>query len=148
MTLKKQRGENKKWDWAFIISFGDYEGKVYIDNVTLCPAGSSRSIIPNGDFENGAEGWGGWGGSSTRGVSELGEGFGGVGDQIIEKTDEEMTEIITNALERWIAGMMEVTKDYVTTWDVVNEPWHLMRLHSQAKPSEELTAEFGHMDKT
>lgn len=106
----------------FIISFGDYEGKVYIDNVTLCPAGSSRSIIPNGDFENGAEGWGGWGGSSTRGVSELGEGFGGVGDQIVEKTDEEKKETITNALETWIAGMMEVTKEYVTTWDVVNEP--------------------------
>ena len=106
----------------FIISFGDYEGRVYIDNVSLCPAGSSRNIITSGDFEEGAAGWGGWGGNSTRGVSDLGEGYSGAGDEIIEKTDEEKTEIITNALETWIAGMMEITKDYITTWDVVNEP--------------------------
>ena len=59
---------------------------------------------------------------SSRGWSELGEGYGGAGDEIIEKTDEEKAEIITNALETWIAGMMEVTKDYITTWDVINEP--------------------------
>lgn len=106
----------------FIISFGDYAGKVYIDNVTLCPSGSSRSVIVNGDFESGIDAWGGWGGSSTRGLSELGEGYGGTADEIIVKTDEEKDEIITNALETWIAGMMEVTKDYVTAWDVVNEP--------------------------
>lgn len=39
-----------------------------------------------------------------------------------EKTDEEKKEIITNEMERWIKGMMEVTKDYVKVWDVVNEP--------------------------
>ncbi len=105
-----------------IISFGDYAGRVYIDNVSLCPAGSNKNIITSGDFENGSAGWGGWGGSSSRGLSELGEGYGGVGDEIIEKTDEEKAEIITNALETWIAGMMEVTKDYITTWDVINEP--------------------------
>ena len=106
----------------FIINFGNYEGRVYIDNITLCPAGSSRSIITNSDFEEGTDGWGGWGGNSSRGLSELGEGYGGTADQVIEKTDEEKAEIITGALETWIAGMMEVTKDHVTAWDVVNEP--------------------------
>ncbi len=44
------------------------------------------------------------------------------GDQIIEKTPEEKEAIISNAMETWISGMMEVTKDYVKVWDVVNEP--------------------------
>ncbi|UZH54485.1 endo-1,4-beta-xylanase [Salinimicrobium tongyeongense] len=39
-----------------------------------------------------------------------------------EKTPEEKEEIITGEMERWIAGMMEVSKDYVKAWDVVNEP--------------------------
>lgn len=46
----------------------------------------------------------------------------GGGEQIIEKTPEEKREIIYNELDRWIAGMMEVSKDYVKAWDVVNEP--------------------------
>lgn len=37
-------------------------------------------------------------------------------------TPEEKKEIIGNEMERWIAGMMEVSKDYVKAWDVVNEP--------------------------
>jgi GH35 family endo-1,4-beta-xylanase len=44
------------------------------------------------------------------------------GDQIIEKTPEEKKEIITNALEAWIAGMMETCNGYVKAWDAVNEP--------------------------
>ncbi len=44
------------------------------------------------------------------------------GGQTIEKTPEEKREIIYGELERWIAGMMEVSKDYVRAWDVVNEP--------------------------
>lgn len=40
----------------------------------------------------------------------------------IEKTPEEKKEIIDGELERWIAGMLEVSKDYVKAWDVVNEP--------------------------
>lgn len=35
---------------------------------------------------------------------------------------EEKKEILTNELERWIAGMMEATEGYVKAWDVVNEP--------------------------
>ncbi len=46
----------------------------------------------------------------------------GGGEQIVEKTDEEKKEIITGELERWIAGMMEVSKEHVKAWDVVNEP--------------------------
>ena len=44
------------------------------------------------------------------------------GDQIIEKTPEEKDEIITAELERWIKGLMDVSKDVVMSWDVVNEP--------------------------
>lgn len=46
----------------------------------------------------------------------------GGGDQIIEKTPEEKKQIIHDELARWIAGMMEVSKEYVKAWDVVNEP--------------------------
>ncbi len=69
----------------FLISYGDFAGTIYIDDVTL-----SR-VNPNA---------------------------GGV----IEKTPEEKEEIITGEMERWIAGMMEVSNDYVHAWDVVNEP--------------------------
>ena len=68
-----------------VISYGDFAGTVYIDDVTL-----SR-VNPNA---------------------------GGV----IEKTPEEKEEIIGGEMERWITGMMEVSKDYVDAWDVVNEP--------------------------
>ncbi|RXK81184.1 endo-1,4-beta-xylanase [Filimonas effusa] len=106
----------------FVISFGDFAGKVSIDNVTLTPAGSVVSVIPNGGFENGANGWAGWGNNSSRGLSALGEGYGGAKDQIIEKTAAEKDAIITAALEHWIAGMLGVSKNYVKAWDVVNEP--------------------------
>jgi endo-1,4-beta-xylanase len=46
----------------------------------------------------------------------------GGGEQIIEKTPAKKKEIIHGELERWIAGMMEVSKEYVKAWDVVNEP--------------------------
>jgi GH35 family endo-1,4-beta-xylanase len=44
------------------------------------------------------------------------------GGNVIEKTPAEKKEIIHGELERWIAGMMEVSKEYVKAWDVVNEP--------------------------
>lgn len=57
------------------------------------------------------------------------------GGETIEKTDEEKEEIITNALETWIAGMMNACKEnpnaaegddagetLVKAWDAVNEP--------------------------
>jgi len=46
----------------------------------------------------------------------------GGGQQTIEKTPEEKREIIYGELDRWIAGMMEVSREHVKAWDVVNEP--------------------------
>ncbi len=71
----------------FVISFGDYVGTVFIDNLTL------RRINPDGG-----------------------------GAQIIEKTPAQKKTIITNELERFIKGMIDVSKSYVKAWDVVNEP--------------------------
>ncbi|WP_029163925.1 endo-1,4-beta-xylanase [Anaerophaga thermohalophila] len=44
------------------------------------------------------------------------------GPTIIEKTDEEKTQIITDALENWISEMVGHYKNDITAWDVVNEP--------------------------
>ncbi len=46
----------------------------------------------------------------------------------IELTPEEKSQVLTDEMERWVKGMMEATKGYVTAWDVVNEaisggPW-------------------------
>src|SRR5690606_21552087 len=97
----------------FILNFGQYDGTVFIDNVKLVKAGSNTNQIGNSDFETGIDGWVGWGNNSSRVLSEEGEGFGGTGGNVIEKTPEEKKEIITNALEEFIKGMMSVTKDYV-----------------------------------
>lgn len=37
-------------------------------------------------------------------------------------TPEEKADTLTYAMDKWIAGMMEATDDYVKSWDVVNEP--------------------------
>ena len=39
----------------------------------------------------------------------------------IELTPAEKKEVLTNAMDTWIKGMMEATGGYVTSWDVVNE---------------------------
>lgn len=39
----------------------------------------------------------------------------------IPLTDEEKKEVLTTALDKWIAGMMEACDGYVTTWDLANE---------------------------
>lgn len=44
------------------------------------------------------------------------------GDKIIEKTADEKKAILTAALDKWIAGMLAVSKASVKAWDVVNEP--------------------------
>jgi hypothetical protein len=46
----------------------------------------------------------------------------GGGVQVIEKTPEQKKKIIHDELDRWIAGMMEVSREHVKAWDVVNEP--------------------------
>lgn len=44
------------------------------------------------------------------------------GDQIIEKTPAQKKQIVINEMDRWIAGILGITKEYVKAWDVVNEP--------------------------
>lgn len=41
---------------------------------------------------------------------------------IVEKTPIEKTTIINTALDKWMKGMLDVSKTYVKAWDVVNEP--------------------------
>lgn len=43
-------------------------------------------------------------------------------EQIIWKTDEEVRDILTNAMESWISGVIEASDGYVKAWNVVNEP--------------------------
>lgn len=57
------------------------------------------------------------------------------GDQVINKTPEEKDEILTGELDKWIAGIMGVSKDYVKAWDVVSDPM------DDANPSELKTGE-------
>ena len=106
----------------FILNFGQYDGIVFIDKVKLVKAGTNTNLIASSDFEDGMGGWMGWGNNSTRSLSAEGEGYGGPGGGFLEKTPEEKKELITNALEEFIEGMMTVSKDYVKAWDVVNEP--------------------------
>lgn len=106
----------------FIISFGQFAGTVFIDNVKLTKTGSNTNLISNSDFESGISPWMGWGNNSTRVQSANGEGYGGPGGRMIEKTPAEKKQIITNALEQFIAGMLSTTKSYIKAWDVVNEP--------------------------
>lgn len=42
--------------------------------------------------------------------------------QTLEKTPEQKKVIITEALDKWISGMVTSSKTYVKAWDVVNEP--------------------------
>jgi len=43
-------------------------------------------------------------------------------NNIIEKTPEEKKEIISEALESWIAAFMKVNDGTIKTWDVIREP--------------------------
>jgi endo-1,4-beta-xylanase len=106
----------------FIFNHGQFDGTVFIDNVSLRKTGSTVDIIPGGDFEIGIAGWGGWGNSSTRARSADGEGFGGFGGATIEKTPEEKKVLIGGALDKWITGMVTNCAPNVKAWDVVNEP--------------------------
>jgi Beta-1,4-xylanase len=44
------------------------------------------------------------------------------GTYTVVKTEAEKKALIENALEKWISGMMKISKGYVKAWDVVNEP--------------------------
>jgi len=106
----------------FVVSFGDYVGKVNIDNVKLTLSDGIANLIPTSDFESGVGAWGGFGNGSTRGLSAQGEGYGGAQDQIIQKTADQKKTLITNAMKSWISVMVDTSKKYVKAWDVVNEP--------------------------
>lgn len=41
---------------------------------------------------------------------------------IVEKTPVEKTAIISGSLDKWMKGMLDVSKPFVKAWDVVNEP--------------------------
>ena len=69
------------------VSYGDYVGTVYIDDVVL---------------------------KNTKAV-------GGTSFEVPKKAAEKEA-LLTNALDTWIKGMLEVSKQYVKAWDVVNEP--------------------------
>ncbi|MEI6948143.1 endo-1,4-beta-xylanase [Paraflavisolibacter sp. H34] len=56
------------------------------------------------------------------------------GSTTVEKTAAEKDIILTEALEKWITGMVSATKGQVKAWDVVNEPM------DDARPSELKTA--------
>lgn len=70
-----------------IVSYGEYAGTVYIDDVVLK---STKAT----------------GGSTT----------------VVDKTAIEKTALITTALDKWMSGMLAVSKTRVKAWDVVNEP--------------------------
>ena len=115
-------GDNRN---RLIISYGEYAGKLWIDDVSVRKINSNGTtgdnLVGNGNFENGtAEGWSGWGNGATIRISVEGEGYNPGGSRK-EKTNEEKHELISRAMETWIAGMMEVS-GYVKAWDVVNEP--------------------------
>lgn len=119
-------------------NFGTFAGEIYIDDVSLTVSGSDANLIPNGDFEDETiTGWTGWTPGAFESISEEGEGYSenAGGGQIIEKTPEEKEAILTDALERWIEGMMKACKEnptaaegedagatLVKAWDAVNEP--------------------------
>lgn len=43
-------------------------------------------------------------------------------NNIIERTPAEKEELISEALETWIAGVMEINDGFIKAWDVINEP--------------------------
>ena len=106
----------------FTFNFGDFAGTIFIDDCKLVETGMRDNLIANGDFEaQHKDGWQSWGNYET--LSEKGEGYAAnaSADIIIEKTPEEKEFLLTTALGNWIAGIMQATEGYVTSWDAVNE---------------------------
>ena len=106
----------------FTFNFGDFVGTIFVDNCKLVETGMNDNLIANGDFE--AEhiiGWESY--NNYQSLSEKGEGYAAnaSADIIIEKTPEEKKFILTTALDNWVAGIMQATEGYVTSWDAVNE---------------------------
>lgn len=83
-------------------------------NTTLSPAGNMQTFAWNLDV-----------GSPNAPANKY--YFDNIKLQIVTKgntnplTPEEKKEVLTGAMNTWIAGMMKATGGYVTAWDVVNE---------------------------
>ena len=110
-----------------LFNIGDFNGTIYIDDIKLMVVDTRRTLL-DCNFEDGTkQNWFDWSFSDTyERVSELGQGYNpGVeqpDDIIIEKTDEEKRQLLTDALNNWISGLMNACDDYLTAWNVLNQP--------------------------
>lgn len=94
--------------------FGKLGGTIDFDDVKLVKDGSDDNLVANGDFTtDNISAWG----SNWQGPTFKCEKIGGG----IPLSDKEKKEVLTTALDKWIAGMMEATEGKVKAWDVVNE---------------------------
>lgn len=106
------------------LNFGQYAGKMYIDNISLKKEGYDDELMKNGDFENASvDQWHAWNGdlyhlsTDSEGYSEVGSG-----SAIIEKTPEEKAEILSGVMNQWISGVLAVTDGQVSDWVIVEDP--------------------------
>lgn len=98
---------------SFTTEWQHFEKTITI-NTTLSPSGNMQSIAWNLDV-----------GAPNAPANKY--YFDNIKFQLVTKGNtiplepEEKKEILTGAMNTWIAGMMEATGGYVTAWDVVNE---------------------------
>lgn len=94
--------------------FGKLGGTIDFDDIKLVKDGSDANLVANGDFvTDDISAWGNnWQGPTFK-CEKIGSG--------IPLTDKEKKEVLTTAMDKWIAGMMEATQGKVKAWDVVNE---------------------------
>lgn len=122
----------------FIISFGDFAGKVYIDDVTVCrlnpDAGGPTlepSIIATSDFENGDAGWGGWGNNSSRGLSAEGDGNGGSG-YAYTFTNPSVTNFWSAQVAYDLSPALQIQSKYVLNFKVKSNTGGTIRAELQS----------------
>ena len=59
-----------------VFNFGDFEGSLFIDDISLTESGSTLNLINNGSFEDGhVDGWAYWTPGQYYSLSEDGEGY-------------------------------------------------------------------------
>lgn len=110
---------------GIMFQHGDFAGKIYWKSITIShmetPVMEIPSTVAKLDFE-GEESLGGWGMDHT---PENVNGVCQVGNDAAKNAEwnahEEKKTLLTDAMGKWIDGMMETTDGYVTSWDVVNE---------------------------
>mgnify|MGYP000003543118 CR=1 FL=1 len=97
--------------------FGQFAGDLYFDDLSLKETGSDVELIQNSSFDEddlahfSKPSWVDY----TYVIESVADGASG------SLNPEEKKEIIAEAMDNWINGMMEACGGYVTTWDVVNE---------------------------